>query len=599
MPPTEPRIVADVRQSETLDRLIVTPRRPTTALELKAAMGTAFPGVPLTRLAQGVAVSAADSPRLIEEPLSLRFVFTEEARRFSVNRARARRLQPALREAVEGLRQANRGTALARLAGLEGASTLDDHQVINVAAMTHPACYGLCLFDEQGAGKTVSVIYAWDLLASRDEVDLALIIAPKSMVPEWLSDLHRFKGDLYTARAVVGSDRDKRRALSSSADVLVTNFETVVAMEKELTAILRRLDGRSVLVADESFMVKNLDAQRTKALRRLREWCGSAYVLCGTPAPNSAHDLIQQFSLADFGLTFDGVIVPDEREAAHEVIKRAVDERGIYLRHLKREVLPDLPPKSFDVVRLEMKPVQSRSYEAALQSLIIDLQSTDDDGFRRRLTSFMARRSALLQICSNPSALVPGYEETPAKLDALEEILTELIAGNGEKVVVWSFFTASLEAVVERFGRFGPVRYDGTVTDVSQRRDAVRSFQEDEATRLFVGNPAAAGAGLTLHAARHAIYESFSNQAAHYLQSLDRIHRRGQDRDVRYIVLLCQETIEEAEFERLRGKERRAQVLLGDNADAPVTREGMLGELLLTATGNEPRRTERPRGVSP
>ena len=55
----------------------------------------------------------------------------------------------------------------------------------------------------------------------------------------------------------------------------------------------------------------------------------------------------------------------------------------------------------------------------------------------------------------------------------------------------------------------------------------MRKFQEDSRTMLFVANPAAAGAGLTLHKSHIAIYESMSNQAAHYLQSLDRIHRRG------------------------------------------------------------------------
>jgi SNF2 family DNA or RNA helicase len=107
----------------------------------------------------------------------------------------------------------------------------------------------------------------------------------------------------------------------------------------------------------------------------------------------------------------------------------------------------------------------------------------------------------------------------------------------------------------------------------------VQRFQEDPECRLFVANPAAAGAGLTLHAARVAVYESFSNQAAHFLQSLDRIHRRGQERDVRYVILLCEDTIDEAEFDRLKRKEAAAQNLLGDVVDAPITRELMLAEL--------------------
>jgi SNF2 family DNA or RNA helicase len=71
-----------------------------------------------------------------------------------------------------------------------------------------------------------------------------------------------------------------------------------------------------------------------------------------------------------------------------------------------------------------------------------------------------------------------------------------------------------------------------------------------------------------------------SNQAAHYLQSLDRIHRRGQTRDVEYLVLLCNATIEVDEYERLVNKEQAAQQLLGDVVEPPVTRQSMLQEAI-------------------
>jgi SNF2 family DNA or RNA helicase len=97
---------------------------------------------------------------------------------------------------------------------------------------------------------------------------------------------------------------------------------------------------------------------------------------------------------------------------------------------------------------------------------------------------------------------------------------------------------------------------------------------------LFVANPAAAGAGLTLHRARIAIYESLSGQAAHFLQSLDRIHRRGQDRDVEYMFLMCDGSIEVAEYDRIGSKERAARDLLADGGDSLPTREVFLKEAL-------------------
>jgi SNF2 family DNA or RNA helicase len=97
---------------------------------------------------------------------------------------------------------------------------------------------------------------------------------------------------------------------------------------------------------------------------------------------------------------------------------------------------------------------------------------------------------------------------------------------------------------------------------------------------VFLGNPAAAGAGITLHSARLSIFESTSNQAAHYLQSLDRVHRRGQSRPVEYLTLVAGGTLEEVEYARMRDKAVAQADLLRDAAEPLLTRELLLAELL-------------------
>lgn len=573
-------IIADVRVSDLLERLVITPRQVTDYHTLSGLLKNAFSGVRVHRSADGLWIAAEDVSALLDAEVAADLRWSAEAKLFAENRLRVRQRHQQLYEEVSTIRSGGQAVAKTYLTDIDGLDVLDDHQWVNVAAMNLPEGYGLCVFDEQGAGKTVTLIFALDVLVARDRVDFALIVAPKSMVAEWPRDFQRFKGDLYKVEVVSGNRKQKRIAIGSGADVLVTNFETAASMEEELRSLLRSYQGRAVLVVDESFYIKNLDAKRTQALRRLREWCGRAFVLCGTPAPNAPQDLIQQFNIVDFGLTFDGVNIPDDRIQALPVVQQAIEHRGLFIRHLKTDVLPDLPVKSFNRVFVSLQPEQERAYTAALKNLIIDLRSTDDETFQRQLTSFLARRSALIQICSNPISVVEGYTEIPAKLIALDSILEEAITQKHEKVVLWSFYTASLNAIAKRYSHFNPVRYDGTISDVAERREAVRKFQEDDETMLFVANPAAAGAGLTLHRARLAIYESMSNQAAHYLQSLDRIHRRGQTRDVEYLILLCDKTIELEEYERLTRKERAAQALLRDQVEEPITRETMLREAI-------------------
>lgn len=529
------------------------------------------------RSAGSIVVSAGHASALLGTT-ALHLDWTDEALKFAENRAFAQRVHPTVVAAVRQILADGPTAARSVLEDVKGLDLLDDHQAVNVAAMCIPDSYGLCIFDEQGAGKTVTTIFGFDVLVSRDQADFALVVAPKSMVGEWPRDFQRFRGDLYSVAVAAGGREQKLRALRSMSDVLVTNYETCVGLEDEIRALLRRHGRRAIIVVDESFFAKNLDAQRTRSIRRLREWCGRAYVLCGSPAPNSPQDLVEQFNIVDFGATFDGVAIPPVQQAAVPVVASAIAARGAHVRHLKSEVLPDLPARSYSRVIVPMQPLQRSAYETALRKYVLDLRSSDGGTFQRRLPGYLAQRTALLQICSCPEAILSGYEETPGKRLALDSLIDDLVIRRQEKVIIWSFFTASIDAVVERYASLAPLRYDGTVSEVDVRRDVVRRFQEDPAARMLVANPAAAGAGLTLHAARIAIFESMSNQPAHYLQSLDRIHRRGQEREVEYVVLLTENSIEISEYEVLLRKERTAKNLLGDPIASAPMREVLLAE---------------------
>lgn len=571
--------VFDVRLSEDLEGVVLASRDTAHLYLLQRSLHQALPELRLRRSALGLLVRGFGARRLLDTELAFTLKWTEAARLYAENRRRIWESAEAVHGEVARVLASGRAYAQDRLEGMDGTEVLDDHQLVNVAAMTVEDGFGLCVFDEQGTGKTVTLIFAFDRLVGSDEADLLLIVAPKSMIGEWPRDIHRFLGDLYSVQVVSGTRNQKRQALMSGADILITNFETAVSLERELRALLRSRRGRAVLAVDESFFIKNPDAQRTLAIRRLREWCGRAFVLCGTPAPNAPQDLIEQFSLVDLGFTFEQIDVPEDRTQGRAVVQRAVGERGLFVRHLKDEVLPGLPQRRFNRLLVRLEPEQERLYRANLTHLVADLRATDEVTFTHQYVSFLARRNALLQICSHPGSISEGYSETPAKLLALDSLLDQLVEQGGEKVVLWSFYTRTIEELVVRYSRLGVVRYDGKVNDVSERRTAVRKFQEDDDTRLFVGNPAAAGAGLTLHRARYAVYESMSNQAAHYLQSLDRIHRRGQVRPVEYIMILCEGTIDEEEYDRLLSKESAAQELLGDPAQERFTRSAMLANL--------------------
>ncbi len=456
---------------------------------------------------------------------------------------------------------------------------LDPAQATAVSAMISDDIFGICLFDEQGSGKTVMSIAAFDLLVESQRLDAAIVVCPKSMLNEWPKDFERFTEGKFKICIASGDRKQKFDMATSDFDVFVTNYEGVDIVLNTLVGSARV--KRYLLIVDESYYLKNSEAIRSKSVGLLRNNCERCFVLCGTPAPNSAHDLINQFDLADRGYTFSGFVKSANPADDWEKIAMLAETRGLFIRRLKDEILQHVPTKNFHVISVALSGKQAKIYEQARSQLELELKTFTNQTFKKNLASYFQRRSTLLQICTCPSEIDPMLSETPAKFHSLDELLGRLVSEK-RKVVLWSFYKRSIDEVMTRYKCYNPVRIDGSVHSAEKRREAVQSFQDDPSVMLFVGNPSAAGAGITLHASYDAIYLSYSNQAAHYLQSLDRIHRRGQIAEqVNYYLLVCRNTIEEAELLRLRNKEIRQHDLLGDHVVWPSSLDDALAELTI------------------
>ncbi len=108
----------------------------------------------------------------------------------------------------------------------------------------------------------------------------------------------------------------------------------------------------------------------------------------------------------------------------------------------------------------------------------------------------------------------------------------------------------------------------------------MRRFQDDDETMVFLGNPAAAGAGLTLHRSRgRRLRVLFEPGGA--LHAEPRPHPSPRPRpQVEYVVLLCEDSFEEDEYARILSKVDSQADLLGDPRPHRPTRTLMLDELL-------------------
>jgi SNF2 family DNA or RNA helicase len=208
-----------------------------------------------------------------------------------------------------------------------------------------------------------------------------------------------------------------------------------------------------------------------------------------------------------------------------------------------------------------------------------------------------ARMVRLLQAASNPALLtqysvefqVPPLSaaglsvdelireyhkfEVPVKIDFSVKLARELIKKK-EKVLIWTAFIHNIRTLEHALREFQPRIIYGDVPkdeeeDVDFNREKmIQEFKTSSEYPLLIANPSACAESISLHRiCNHAIYLDRTFNAAHYLQSLDRIHRIGMDpgQRVYYYLLQSKGTIDEVIDERLLEKENRMRKLLDDD----------------------------------
>jgi superfamily II DNA or RNA helicase len=421
---------------------------------------------------------------------------------------------------------------------------------------------GALLADDMGLGKTLQALCA---LHGR-----TLVVTPTSVLHNWAQEIERFRPSLRAAFY-----HGPGRSLDAEADVTLTTY-----------AILRldadRLGAESwdTVILDEAQKIKNADSQVARAAHRLRARFPVA--LTGTPVENRLDELWSQLHFTNRGLLggrrnfeerFSRPIAAGDPEAIARLRTRI---RPFVLRRLKREVAPELPPRTEVVLHAVLEEDERRVYDA--------IRAATRDEVVRRLEvggSLLAALEALLrlrQAACHP-ALVPGQRAaTSSKLTLLLEVLEEAVA-EGHKALVFSQWTSLLDLVEPQLAgarlRFG--RLDGATRD---RAAVVAAFQNAAGPPLLLVSLTAGGVGLNLTAADHVfILDPWWNPAVED-QAADRTHRIGQERPVMVYRLVARDTVEERILALQSKKRELSEAALGAaGGAAAITREDLLALL--------------------
>lgn len=451
-------------------------------------------------------------------------------------------------------------------------ATLRPYQARGLSWLSYLENLGLnpCLADDMGLGKTMQVI-ALLLLSPREKP--ALLVAPTSVVGNWLREINKFAPSL-KATIHHGSNRKDEKEFIAHVehfDIIITSYG-LIRKDKKLFHDY----NWSRLILDEAHNIKNPLALQTKILYKIPS--SSRIAITGTPVENRLLDLWSIFNFLNPGFlgtrssfknNFEYPIQRDSCPYQTKVLKKLVEP--FILRRLKtdKNIIQDLPDKIEQKVYCELSQEQALIYQSIVDEVTKELNKTDD--LTKRSAIIISSLLKLKQCCNHPAQVLQDNSEfslaRSVKLQRLAEMTKEII-NNGESLLIFSQFTDICDAIHKmlktEFGLHTYYLHGGT--SQKNRESMINAFQDEQSKPgVFILSLKAGGVGITLTKANHVIhFDRWWNPAVEN-QATDRAYRIGQQKTVFAYKYITMGTIEEKIDKMLEDKQRVADLVVGSD----------------------------------
>ena len=420
---------------------------------------------------------------------------------------------------------------------------------------------GACLADDMGLGKTVQILALLHEFNTRQiNEGPYLVVAPRSLIFNWQEEVERFCPD-FKVRIYAGAGRQKQLRETRKGDILLTTYGTVM---RDVELLNKHDFG--VCVADEAQVMKNPESMTSKTMRLVQ--AKFKVGMSGTPIENNLGDLWSLFEFLNPGLLgpfkeFNKIYMsPESGDQVLSALRKTV--RPLMMRRHKRDVAPELPAKTEQVIYCEAGAEQRRLYDE-----MRDYYRQENEAGEKK-PNMLAALTRLRQASCHIGLVNEEYRYLPS--GKLNELMTRLeeIHEMGGKALIFSQFTRFMDIIEAQIKArsWGQTRLDGSTKD---RRVPVKEFNEQEPCRFFLISLKAGGTGLNLIAAQYVfLMDPWWNPAAES-QAIDRAYRIGQEKAVTAYRLVCQDSVEEKMLELQKQK--------SNLADAVVDRGALSGNL--------------------
>jgi len=442
-------------------------------------------------------------------------------------------------------------------------------------------------FMEMGTGKTKVLIDNVAMLYDKGKIDGALIIAPKGVVKTWyeqelpthLAD-HIENVSILWQPNITKGQQEKLNSLfeiETALHILVINVEAL-STEKGVKFASKFINSHKTLMAvDESTTIKTPTARRTKNIIKMGVNAKYKRIMTGSPITKNPLDLYTQCEFLDpWLLDFASYYAFRNRYAEMKTMHirgrsiQVVDKfqnlgelsdivKQFSYRVLKEDCL-DLPPKNFVKRHISLTSDQKKVYEQMKKHAIAMLN--------KKVTTTVTVLTQLMRLHQITCGYVTADDGTIQEVQSnrLNELMSILEETEG-KVIIWANYQFSVGDIIQKiikvYGKDSYVHYYG-LTPQEDRQDYIRKFQNDPKCRFIIGTPQTGGYGITLTQANTVIYYSNGYDLEKRLQSEDRAHRIGQKKNVTYIDIIAEDTIDEKIVEALRSKIDIASQVMGE-----------------------------------
>jgi SNF2 family DNA or RNA helicase len=382
-------------------------------------------------------------------------------------------------------------------------------------------------FNEQGTGKTASVIWAVDYLMSVGAIRRVLVVCPLSIMrAAWQNDLFKFAIHR-TVAVAYGSAAKRKEIIRGGAEFVVINFDGVGIVKEEILK-----GGFDLIVVDEASAYKNAQTDRWKALRDLNKVIKGLWMLTGTPAAQSPADayglakLVNPTAVSPFFGQFKDTVMtkislyrwipkPNAQLMVHKILQPAI-------RFEKAQCL-DLPPVTFVDRDAPLTAQQHKFYSILKKQMLIEAAGEEISAVNAAV-----QINKLLQI-SCGSVYTDTHEVIEFDVSNRLNVVQEIIDETSNKVLVFVPFTHTIDLLKKHLEKqhITCAVINGSIS-LNQRSDIVKSFQEQSDPKVLIIQPQAASHGLTLTAADTIIWYAPCTSVETYLQANARIDRPGQ-----------------------------------------------------------------------